>query len=222
LSWCVKYGLSIVDRELLGHHSIGQHQSALTYSRDAQARPLSLYQGVLSAIRSGTFDPDSTRSGRFKSKKPRREEDGKQNHVAVAIQDVPSQGPVDPENEVALCIDFPEPRSPAGSNLGEEVVSSSDSERSSSSDTSNSDVSVPEFPGNNKTKHEILKSLGQLDAESQIHIHPASHIVHFRVNQEAVKLKCGRSMNCTSTKLRPPIDVTAVRYALTCKQCFGR
>ncbi len=96
------------------------------------------------------------------------------------------------------------------------------SKRSSSSDTSSSDVSVPEFPGNSKTKNEILKSLGQLDAESQIYIHSASHIGFFRVKQEAVELKCGRPMNCTFTKLRPLIDVAAVRYALTCKQCCGR
>ncbi len=62
------------------------------------------------------------------------------------------------------------------------------SERSSSSDTSNFYMSVPEFPGNSETKNEILKSLGQLDAESQIYIHSASHIVYFRVTKKQSNL----------------------------------
>jgi hypothetical protein len=208
---------------MLGHHSIGQHQSALTYSRDAQARPLSLYQGVLSAIHSGSFDPDLTRSGRFKSKKPRREEEGKVEPLVVALHDNPEQGQLDLDCGAEFeLVDIPIPCSPPDANPNEEVLSSSDSEPSSDSDSSNSDESVPEFPGSIKTKNEILKSLGQLDADSQIYIHSASHIVHFRISKEAVKLKCGRPMNCTFTKLKPPVDIAAVRYALTCKQCFGR
>ena len=83
-------------------------------------------------------------------------------------------------------------------------------------------MSVPEFPGNVKTKNEIEKALCQLDVDSQIYIHVASHIVHFRASKDAIKLKCGRPVNCTFTKLKPPIDIAAVRYALTCKQSFGR
>ena len=69
LSWAAKFGIGISDRELFGHHSLGRHMSALTYSRDAQARPLRLYQEVLRSIAAGTFDPDSTRSGRFITKR---------------------------------------------------------------------------------------------------------------------------------------------------------
>eukprot|EP00971_Amphidinium_carterae_P301183 5983753-Amphidinium_carterae.1 len=40
LSWCAKAGLALEVRNLLGYHSVKQHGSALTYSRDALAEPL--------------------------------------------------------------------------------------------------------------------------------------------------------------------------------------
>ena len=41
----------------------------LSYSRDAASRPLRVLERVLREIRVGTFDPDSSRSGRIKKRK---------------------------------------------------------------------------------------------------------------------------------------------------------
>jgi hypothetical protein len=67
LSWCSKFGLDIVTRQMLGHHVPSDQTSALVYSRDAQAAPLREYQRVLESMRKSSFDPDSTRSGRFRA-----------------------------------------------------------------------------------------------------------------------------------------------------------
>lgn len=64
LSFLAKRGCSIEDRLILGYHS-NRMRMALTYSRDASARPLALLSHVLSEIRSGLFEPDNSRSGRL-------------------------------------------------------------------------------------------------------------------------------------------------------------
>jgi len=64
LSFAAKHGLSWEDRLVLGGH-IGHLKSAITYSRDALAKPLSALNDMLADIRRGTFRPDETRSGRF-------------------------------------------------------------------------------------------------------------------------------------------------------------
>ena len=65
LSWCAKFGIALSVRRQLGYHVQADDKSALTYSRDAAALPLRELDRVLTAIRAGGFDPDSTRSGRF-------------------------------------------------------------------------------------------------------------------------------------------------------------
>ena len=62
LSWCAKAGLDQNTRLLLGHHSTGK-QSAEVYVRDSLAAPLRDFDNILQQIRTGTFRPDSTRSG---------------------------------------------------------------------------------------------------------------------------------------------------------------
>jgi hypothetical protein len=65
LSWCAKYGLQKNVRRMLGYHSTPGDLSMLEYSRDAMAGPLRSLAKVIAAVRDGSFDPDSTRSGRF-------------------------------------------------------------------------------------------------------------------------------------------------------------
>ena len=42
---------------------------ALTYSRDAASRPIRVLERMLAEIRSGTFEPDASRSGRLLKRK---------------------------------------------------------------------------------------------------------------------------------------------------------
>ena len=67
LSWSAKASLDLQDRTLLGYHSLGLSRSALTYSRDALSGPLRALCTLLEQVRSGAFDPDNTRSGRWAS-----------------------------------------------------------------------------------------------------------------------------------------------------------
>jgi hypothetical protein len=65
LSWCAKYGTDPELRRLLGGHTKGSDSSRLAYSRDEIAGPMRALAVVLLKVREGSFDPDSTRSGRF-------------------------------------------------------------------------------------------------------------------------------------------------------------
>ena len=67
LSYLAKRGINHQDRRILGHHVSGERMT-LSYSRDAASRPLRVLERVLREIRVGTFDPDSSRSGRIKKR----------------------------------------------------------------------------------------------------------------------------------------------------------
>ena len=66
LSWMAKAGASQQDRRLLGAHARPGDLSVLEYSRDALAGPLMQLEKVLRLVREGAFDPDETRSGRWR------------------------------------------------------------------------------------------------------------------------------------------------------------
>ena len=61
LAMMARLGLSPTTRLILGHHSMKGLSSLEVYSRDAQ--PLREYEGMMEAIRGGTYVPDATRSG---------------------------------------------------------------------------------------------------------------------------------------------------------------
>ena len=65
LSWLAKYNADLQTRALLGYHLLKDFGSTLTYSRDAMSGPLRVFDKLLSDIRSKTFAPDVTRSGRL-------------------------------------------------------------------------------------------------------------------------------------------------------------
>ena len=65
LSWCAKAGIALDVRSSLGYHASGAAESALLYARDALAGPLRELERVLLHVRSGRFNPDITRSGRW-------------------------------------------------------------------------------------------------------------------------------------------------------------
>ena len=64
LSYAAKYGLPVPDRLLLGYHS-SHMRMAMVYSRDGAASSLLLLEKLIKAIYTGSFKPDSARSGRF-------------------------------------------------------------------------------------------------------------------------------------------------------------
>jgi hypothetical protein len=68
LSWAAKAGLRPGSRRLLGGHAKPKDLSMLEYSRDALAPVLRELTAVYAEIVAGTFDPDSTRSGRYNRK----------------------------------------------------------------------------------------------------------------------------------------------------------
>ena len=61
----MKAGIPDPDQTLLGYHSRGRSASALSYGRDSLAGPPRQLQTVLQQVRSGSFKPDLTRSGRW-------------------------------------------------------------------------------------------------------------------------------------------------------------
>ena len=63
LAMMARFGLSPTTRLILGHHSMKGLSSLETYSRDAKAAPLREYEGMMEAVRGGTYVPDATRSG---------------------------------------------------------------------------------------------------------------------------------------------------------------
>ena len=52
---------------MLGYHASRGDASMLAYSRDAMAGPLRHLEKVIEDVRKGVFDPDATRSGRFRA-----------------------------------------------------------------------------------------------------------------------------------------------------------
>ena len=65
LSMSSKYGMEPAARRFLGYHSAGKDRSMLTYSRDAMSWPVRLMEEMITRIKRGHFDPDTTRSGYF-------------------------------------------------------------------------------------------------------------------------------------------------------------
>jgi hypothetical protein len=220
LSWCAKFGISITDREILGHHSLGQHKSAHTYSRDSQARPLKLYQGVLLAIKEGKFHPDCTRSGRFFNAKHRSTL-----KTACPVEPPAVIDSAEAESFSPFHVSQPSPSSPSPeppAQETQEVSDESSSYESSDSDSTDTDVSIPEFVSRDRGGVEMKKTLDNLAVGSVVYLHSVSSIVHFRSVDEPAKFHCGRLNSTMFSKLRPPHSMESIKFALLCKQCFGK
>ena len=67
LSWLAKAGVPADVRAILGGHVGPNMVSVLTYSRDQLAQPMRHLERVARKIRSTEFDPDCTRSGRWRN-----------------------------------------------------------------------------------------------------------------------------------------------------------
>ena len=69
LSWCAKGGVAREQRQILGYQSIPGVKAMLHYSRDEQSGPLRFLTEVIEHVRSWSFDPDASCSGRYLPKK---------------------------------------------------------------------------------------------------------------------------------------------------------
>ena len=87
LSWLAKAGVNHGVRRLLGGHAKVNDLTMLEYSRDALAGPLHTVSRVMKLIDQGTFDPDATRSGRW------RDEQVVDVNMAVSAQSAPLEVP---------------------------------------------------------------------------------------------------------------------------------
>lgn len=85
LSWAAKAAIPKSDRRLLGYHAKKGDTTMLEYSRDALAGPLRQLEQVYLDIRHGRFQPDVSRSGRWK--KAARDELLREMNAAKGDQD---------------------------------------------------------------------------------------------------------------------------------------
>ena len=196
LTWCAKYGLEEPARTLLGHHEL-QSQSLACYSRDMLSRPLALYESMLLNIRSGSFLPDETRSGRFAQRK---------GDVASACSEEPMRVRVKVENfpeglstqswseadHVLGVVDLTESSwSLVGSPVSEHDARQESPARASSDDSSSSSTS-------SSAHEEPLQQKYALDGEVKdcnepVYQHKQSRVLH-RPNKVAGSLACGRRL----------------------------
>jgi hypothetical protein len=65
LSWLRKYGVDPFHSKVAGYHSIAGEASMFSYARDNVAATLRVIDEVIDSVRTGVFQPDSTRSGYF-------------------------------------------------------------------------------------------------------------------------------------------------------------
>ncbi len=66
LSWLAKSGAREEARKLFGGHVLAKDLAMTSYSRDSLSGPLRVVADLLHSVRSGEFDPDADRSGRWK------------------------------------------------------------------------------------------------------------------------------------------------------------
>ena len=77
LSWAAKAGLALAVRKQLGYHTSSREETALIYSRDASAGPMMELKRLYTLIESGSFEPDVTRSGRWRETRPEAQGDAR-------------------------------------------------------------------------------------------------------------------------------------------------
>jgi hypothetical protein len=202
LSWLAKYNADLQTRALLGYHLLKEFGSTLTYSRDAMSGPLRVFDKLLSDIRSKSFAPDVTRSGRVTATPAKKQ------------RSAPLPKPVqefDDGYEIPLIADTDE-------FLDQILPEIDEAELSSNSDDSSSDSdSGPEV---DMKAVEILSKRRPAIPDDVVgkiaYYHNSSCILHFR-RQEQNKLKCGRALTSTYTK----VSWENVAGLINCHKCFS-
>ncbi|OLQ06593.1 Protein-lysine methyltransferase METTL21B [Symbiodinium microadriaticum] len=124
LAWCAKFGVSEPVRSVLGRHVSATAGSQAIYAVDLATSAVKEFEGVLSSVSGGTFNPDNPRADYFVS----------------TVQEQPSTSLV---GEVKAEVEFPEVPAPPSALIVVESDSESSSASSSSSTGSSSEDEAP-------------------------------------------------------------------------------
>ena len=92
---------------------------------------------------------------------------------------------------------------------------------SSDSSSEESSSSVPDFQAASRRNRKLFQQIANLSNEAVVYIHGMSDIVHYRTSVDSNKLKCGRRVNATLVRMRPPFEEAKFQFKLLCKQCFN-
>jgi hypothetical protein len=209
LSWAAKAGLSMSDRRLLGYHVAPRDRSVVEYSRDEMAAPLRSLQKLLSAVRSGEFMPDETRSGRWADGAA-----GLQLELAAKRSRVAS--PVAPPDAVAPATGVAE--------ADQEADAASSTSGSATGSTSSGDVSS-EPPSSDQEGPCSVASFSRTSCmrapsrfvDDRVLVHKCIGTVHKGRHDDPDRLACGRLVGLSFTETND-IPTTASKR---CIVCFG-
>ena len=198
LSWAAKFGLDPSTRRTLGYHIQPGSASLLHYSRDELSTPLRKLAEVLSAIRSGAFDPDSTRSGYFPGE-----------------MTVGASGQSNATHHVPSGAEEPEQPQTVGTAPSLEEVSSSSSSSSSDESCKEDELTMPGHDGS--SGQELSKIIKSEHANHKLYKHQQWLTLHWGHIEQPRKLACGRPRNEAYERL-----ATWPEFPLPkCKNCFG-
>ena len=209
LSWAAKFNIPYDDRSILGYHVIKGRESLFCYARDNMSGPLRALDEMLAAVESGDFDPDLTRSGRFR-KAPRTDVSLPKSFAEPKPKRVPGSA-------------FPKPSGvkiePIETAL--EVSSSSDSHSSTDSD----DDSVDSDGAATESVHTWEQAVGKggrrparSGFDDSLVFHAKRLTVHKKHASDEDKTACGKDRTSAFSELdfEPQFDYPR------CRICFGQ
>ena len=193
LSWLSKYGVPLPIRRLVGHHLDPSAKSAETYSRDAMSPAIRSVMEVLHSVKSGSFQPDATRSGRFNA------------------QPDQSDGRCDgEESEGSYQMPFTESERLGGDSDGTATDTSSDASSEKASEIDDA-TTLWELlrPEHRPVLLEVSPKLGKF-------VHKLSRVIHLR-KEGAERFLCGHVLNHRYDEHRQTPSAECPR----CTTCFA-
>ena len=188
LSWMAKCGSALSLRRNIGHHLDVTSRSAEIYARDAMAPALYELCKVIGMVKSGKFDPDCTRSGRFKTAHPVFEpnEDQKPDGQAESLRDSSRAGSVDDTNSE---------RESAPNGIEDRLAGDTDDTDTDSSSDASSDGEIDDSTTLaelwNMVRPSLRPKLVDVNVALQKFVHKLSMVVHLK-HEGSGKFLCGR------------------------------
>lgn len=236
LSWAAKRPLKKSVRRALGHHLDSSDTSVATYSRDFLYAALVSLDKLLEEIRSGKFDPDSSRAVRASAKKSKlgvenpksslwskkRKADGGLVYVAEDPLESGSFSSGDPSSKLL------------GSDViisEKEVDATADSDSSSdenSSSSSSSEASIQNAADEEITLSALLDQTAVRTADLfrdsdgkpiDVYQHTTSGMLHAR--GELNKLLCGRVVSASFSRIRLDLKMRWPKCEVCSRRSLG-
>ena len=223
LSWAAKFNLDLDTRTILGYHVLPGRTSTFIYGRDNLAGPLRELERMLDHVTKGTFDPDATRSGRFKKCDQDGYEivDARSGARAMILKPKPKSCPGPSSDDRAQKV--------SGVAIKQERVEdviaiSDDDDESSGSSSSSASTSEP---SDLEAEESVRAWQGICDRNARkpsnlacdcYLVHSRRYTVHSAHEFNLGKLKCGKVRSSMFTEFWDEPDFGYPR----CKDCFGR